>query len=220
MRGAVVFDLDGTLIDSHRDLADAVNATLADLGRAPHPVEAVKQMIGHGVVHLLTRALGESDREQIDRARARFILHYRAGLLRTTVLYEGVPALLERLAARGIRLGLATNKPAEMTAAIVAGLAPLARHIAGVASADETTARKPDPAVLRLALARAAPDAPLDATVYVGDMSVDVEAARALGCRVLGAGWGFAPEQLAAASPDGWAADPQAAGDILTRWLG
>ena len=189
---AVVFDLDGTLIDSHRDIAEAVNDVLVSLELPPHDPESVKTMIGGGVATLLSRALGEERMHLFDRARARFKDAYAARLTETTRLYDGVAEMLEELARGGTTSVVATNKPSFFTKEIAARLR---LQVAAFACSDEVRERKPDPAVVRLALERAGVDA---GSAYVGDMPIDVETARRAALPFLGVAWGFDPRGLIA----------------------
>jgi phosphoglycolate phosphatase len=184
---AAVFDLDGTLIDSHRDIAAAVNEVLVALGRPPRAPAEVKSMIGNGVVDLLVRALG-GDRSLLEEARASFREAYDRRLIETTRTYAGCEAMLAALADRGIGAVVATNKPASFTARILAGLG-LDRSVLASASADEVGERKPSAAVVYLALERAG----LSGIAYVGDMPLDVETARRAHLEPIGVGWGFDP---------------------------
>jgi phosphoglycolate phosphatase len=201
---SVVFDLDGTLIDSHRDIARALNEVLEALGHPAHDPEKVKTMIGGGVDTLLRRALGEDDRALLDSARARFRGSYEAHLFDTTTLYAGVFEAIEALRNEGLTLAVATNKPSFFTRPILERLSLDRAGIRAFASADETKKKKPDPSVVKLALERAGASTAPERALYVGDMPVDVETGRAFGCRVIGVGWGFDPQGLRAAHPDAW----------------
>lgn len=194
---AAVFDLDGTLVDSHRDIAGALNEVLASLGAPTHADEAVKRMIGGGAKRLIQRAL--PDQSMFEAARARFYDAYRRRLLDTTNFYDGISGVLERLKAAGVTTAIATNKPAAFTRPIVAQL-PI--HVDAWASGDEVENKKPDPAVVRLALERAGLVEPnLRRVAYVGDMPVDHETSNRLGVRFIGVAWGFDPTGLAATKP-------------------
>jgi 2-phosphoglycolate phosphatase len=212
---AVVYDLDGTLIDSHRDIANALNHVLASLGRPTHSPDAVRKMIGHGVESLLVSALGERNESHLREARASFKDAYGARLLETTVLFDGIPKALRSIHEHGALQVIATNKPSFFTRTIVEALGLESLGVLAAACADEAGARKPSPRVIELALERAAQIAqrPLPArseTLYVGDMPVDVEAGRAFGCSVLGVAWGFDPDGMRGADPDGWVESPRA----------
>jgi phosphoglycolate phosphatase len=200
---SVVFDFDGTLIDSHLDIAEALNLALADVGAPPREADEVKRMIGHGVFHLLAAALGTREESKIERARKSFAAHYKERLVVHTRLYPGALETIAALRTRGVRVGLATNKPAHFTREIVARLEIDRAGLEAWSAADEVPKRKPDPAVLALALERlGANDLPPASVLYVGDMPVDVETARAFGARSAGALWGFSPDALRAAGPD------------------
>ncbi|MCK6549518.1 HAD hydrolase-like protein [Myxococcota bacterium] len=204
---SVVFDLDGTLVDSLLDIASAVNDVLGALGHAPRPLEEVRTMIGHGAAVLLQRALGASDPALLTAARAEFARAYGARLVDRTRPYPGIPELLTDLAARGFELAIATNKPAAFTGPMVAALGLGLGGVVGVASSDETGTRKPDPSVVHLALDRARPRGGAPAVrriAYVGDMAVDVDTARAVPCAAVGVAWGFDPVGCKDRAPDRW----------------
>jgi phosphoglycolate phosphatase len=186
----VVFDLDGTLVDSRRDLADSVNALLADLGRAPLDQHLIGTLVGDGAKQLVERALaatgaGDPPADALDR----FLAHYDRRLLVHTAPYDGVMEMLETLEARGIRRAVLTNKPQAASERVLEGLALRQWFDADVIGAEGEFARKPDPAGLRALAARAG--VPLEATLLVGDGGQDVETARRAGARVCGARYGF-----------------------------
>jgi 2-phosphoglycolate phosphatase len=194
---AVLFDLDGTLVDSHRDIARAVNDVLAALGLEPHPEATIRGMIGEGATVLLVRALGPDAEALLRPAKERFAPAYLARLTESTTLYPGIATMLEALRGAGIPWGIATNKPAAFTGPLVEALALPRLGLGAWASADEVDARKPDPAVLRLALERLGVRADPARVAYVGDMALDVLTARRLGARALGVAWGYDPGGLA-----------------------
>lgn len=208
----IAFDLDGTLVDSHQDIAEAVNDVLTSLGLKPQPMGRVKAMIGHGVGRLLEQAFeGRATEAHLVEARARFASAYESRLLATTKLYAGIPEALEAMSRAGLRLALATNKPRRFTEPIVRAFDLTKLGIVGWASADEVEQAKPSPEVLRLALDRAGSNGASPAQVaYVGDMPVDVETARLFGARSVGVLWGFDPAGLIAARPDHLVATPAA----------
>lgn len=202
---AVLFDLDGTLVDSLRELAHAANATAERFGQPPAPLELVRTRIGHGARALVEQSLGGVGR--LDEAMDAFYAAYTKVLHRSAP-FPGLVPLLERLGAAGVARGLATNKPAAFTGPLLRA-AGLERHLEGWASGDEAE-RKPSPATLQLALTRAGLAPRPEEVVYVGDMPVDVEAARRFGCRAIAVGWGLDPEGARASGPDAWADDPEA----------
>ncbi len=176
----VIFDLDGTLIDSAADLAHAVNGMLTALGREPLQVGEVRAMIGDGMVKLVERALAARSLVGVDPAAAhRMVLdRYEAEPVRATVPYPGVRAALEHLRAASVRLAVCTNKPAHLAEAILERL-ELAGLFARVVGGDSLPFRKPDPRMLEAVLASFAA-APRDA-LMVGDSEVDAAAAEAAG---------------------------------------
>lgn len=222
MRG-IVFDLDGTLIDSYLDIATSLNEVLDRLGRPRIPIESVKKMIGAGVHVLLQRALKDDRPELLEAARTLFGDAYRARLTEHTRPYPGVLETLRALAAHGLLLAIATNKPSFFTDPIVRALGLDAAGVLAWASADEAGARKPSPKVVELALERAAkiravPAPPASEIAYAGDMPIDLETARAMGCRMIGVGWGFDPAGLRALQPNAFIERPEALIELLSDW--
>lgn len=177
---AVVFDLDGTLIDSAPDLAAAINRMLADLGGEPLSVPEVRRMIGDGVAMLVARALAARQCEHVDPAAASrlFMQHYESDATQCTTAFPGVEEALRSLSAVGIPLALCTNKPARITADILESLG-LDRYFARVVGGDSLPFRKPDPRVL-LAILEGF-DARPEGALLVGDSEVDAATAGAAG---------------------------------------
>jgi phosphoglycolate phosphatase len=209
----VVFDLDGTLIDSREDIADALNAALADAGLPERSLLEVERMIGGGVSVLVARALGSEHVLHAPRVVAAFREHYARWQTRKTRPYPGVPALLAQLGQAGIQCAVLTNKPEDFARAILdhLGLATWFVEIAGEAPG---TARKPDPGLLRAVLeqARAMPAA----SAYVGDGAIDVATARNAGVRSIAVSWGYGSrEELARAAPDRLVDSVAALADLL-----
>ncbi|MGE0455629.1 MAG: HAD-IA family hydrolase [Vicinamibacteria bacterium] len=195
----VVFDLDGTLVDSSRDLASAVNAALVRLEpRAPAlSHERVRSFIGDGARTLVARSLAAAGLAvPAERALPVFLERYSRCLLDTTVLYPGVVECLERL--RGRRLAVLTNKPGGLSRRILEGLGVSERFFRVVGGDDAP--RKPDPAGL-LSLAREAAASPGE-VLMVGDSANDVRTGRAAGAFTVGVRYGFDPAGLAAEPPD------------------
>ncbi len=186
----IVFDLDGTLVDSRRDLADSVNALLSDLGSAPLSEGLIGTMVGDGARQLVDRALAAAG-VTTDAAAAlvTFLALYDARLLVHTRPYVGTVDLLAGLEARGLKRAVFTNKPQPAAERVLEGL-DLARWFdAGVLGAGGAHPRKPDPAGL-LALARDA-GVGIARTLLVGDASQDVETARRAGAGMCVARYGF-----------------------------
>ncbi len=184
-----VFDLDGTLVDSRKDLADAVNALLAELGRPSLSEAAVGEMVGEGARVLIDRALAASGVEAAlaPAALQRFLALYDARLLNHTAPYDGIPELLQALHGR-TRLAVLTNKPGAASLRILEGL-KLARFFDEVIGGDSALLRKPDPAALLHLMDRFGSTP--EETVLVGDSRIDLETARNAGVRACLVRYGF-----------------------------
>jgi phosphoglycolate phosphatase len=185
----LVFDLDGTLIDSRRDLADAANALIVERGGAPLDVDRVTAMVGEGAAKLVMRALKAAGvpREDLDAALTRFLDLYDERLLAHTRLYDGTHDALAVLAARA-PIALLTNKPQRPTERILDGLG-IASFFSRVVGGDSVHGRKPDPTGLHYLIAHAG--ATPASTVMVGDSAIDLRTARAAGTRVCLVRYGF-----------------------------
>lgn len=207
---ALVFDLDGTLIDSRRDLTTAVNRLRSELALPPLPLEQVVAMVGEGAKVLVRRALAdwkeELSPERLQGVLDRYLSHYRDVCLDTTRPYPGIERMLEEL-GRSYRLALLSNKGEKLSAHILGGLG-LVRHFRHIVGGDSFPTRKPNPAGLVAIADRF--DVPVARLMLVGDSRVDAETARNAGCRFALVEWGFprAPEtdgleaELRATSPE------------------
>ena len=176
---AVVFDLDGTLIDGYAAIEDALSHAMQRLGFSATPAGRVREMVGHGLERLLEQAVGAEHAAEGVRF---FREHYPAVAVEKSELLPGVPEILERLADDGITLTLASNKPVRFSRMILEakGVAAYFRRMVGP---DADHPPKPDPAMLGALMAATGSSA--ETTVCVGDMEVDVEFARAGGCRAI-----------------------------------
>jgi phosphoglycolate phosphatase len=185
----IVFDLDGTLVDSRRDIAESANALLETCGARPLPEETIGRMVGDGAATLVARAFAAAGIERPTDALDRFLAIYDGRLLTHTRPYPQMPEVLETLGAR-TPLAVLTNKPLRATRSILAGLG-LARHFAdeAIVGGDGPFARKPDPAGLRHLVSRAG--ASPSATLLVGDSIVDWRAARNASTDLCLARYGF-----------------------------
>jgi phosphoglycolate phosphatase len=194
---ALVFDLDGTLLDSRRDLATAVNRVRSSYGLEPLALAEVLALVGEGARNLVARALGldpetaeASETARLDEALARFFGHYEEVCLDTTRPYPGIPEALRALAPR-YPMALCTNKPERFTRLLLDRL-DLARHLPHLVAGDTLPTRKPDPAGMRLLAERMGVS--LAEAMLVGDSRVDAATAAAAGCRFALVTWGFAGE--------------------------
>jgi len=196
----LIFDLDGTLIDSKLDLAQAVNATRAHLGMGRLENELVYSYVGNGAPVLIRRALGEQAAEaQVEEALEFFLEFYREHPLDYTKLYPGVKESLDRLSAAGKRLAVLTNKPVRISRVILEGLGVLGQFFQ-VYGGNSFEFKKPHPMGVQALMREAGVGR--DATLMVGDSRVDLETARNAGVRCCGVTYGFQPETLADPAPD------------------
>jgi phosphoglycolate phosphatase len=197
----VLFDLDGTLADSAGDLAGALNRVRADRGLAPVAASALRAHASAGARGLLGAGMGVApDHPEYKPLRDAFLAYYERELANTTALFDGVPALLDALDARGVRWGVVTNKAQRFTTPVVAALG-LAQRAGVVVSGDTTAHPKPHPAPLFHA-AEALGIEP-GACIYVGDDLRDVVAGNSAGMATLVADYGYLGES---GSSQGWPA--------------
>lgn len=184
----VVFDLDGTLIDSRRDLADSANALIVEHGGAPQPVDAIAGMVGEGAALLVRRALAAAGvKLDIERDLRRFLELYDERLLVHTALYDGTREMLDALSVR-TPLAVLTNKPQHHTDRVLRGL-DVDRYFQWIIGGDTPHGRKPDPAGLRHVMSAAGADA--HGTFMVGDSAIDLKTARAAEARLCLVRYGF-----------------------------
>ena len=196
----LLFDLDGTLIDSAPDLCAAVNEMLRERGRPPLPLPQVRRMIGDGVPTLVSRALSESGLDPAEGVTAlpRFLQLYEADAVRLTRPYPGVTETLAALRRRGYRTAVCTNKPQHATITVLEGLDLLALFD-GIAGGDRFAVRKPDPGHLLGLIAAVGGRA--EAAAMIGDNENDAAAARAAGLPLVLMRYGYSrvdPESLGA----------------------
>ena len=201
LRRLIVFDLDGTLIDSRRDLADSANQLVTERRGAPLDLEAVTRMVGEGAARLVQRALEASGLEPDAGGLRRFLEIYDTRLLRTTAPYPGIPDALAAMAPNP--RAVLTNKPRKPAEWILSVLG-LRHHFVEIVGGDGPFARKPDPEGLRHLMAQH--DATPASTVLVGDSPIDVETARRAGARCCVVSYGFGFTAFEGAEPDGAAA--------------
>ena len=194
----LIFDLDGTLIDSKLDLALAVNAMLTHSGRPAASHEEIYSLVGNGAPTLVRRALGERATDaEVDSGLAYFLSYYREHMLDNTVLYPGVAECLAGV--EKYSLAVLTNKPVRFSVAILEGLgiAPYFRYVYGGNSFEK---KKPDPIGVETLL-RDFGASPKEAMI-IGDSEVDVQTARNAGTWACGVTYGLGSERLPASAPD------------------
>jgi phosphoglycolate phosphatase len=195
----LVFDLDGTLIDSKTDLANSVNATRAWMGLGPLPMDQVSSYVGNGAPMLVKRALPDATEPQLRDALRYFLEYYREHMLDETVLYPGVREALDELHAAGKSLAVLTNKPVRFSVTLIEGLG-LDLHFFRVYGGNSFEEKKPHPVGLQALMQERG--IPPEFTVMVGDSSVDILTARNAGALACGVKWGFQPWTLDEVPPD------------------
>lgn len=187
---AILFDLDGTLIDSLADLAEAVNRTLDDHGYPRSKVSQFPEYIGDGMSKLVERALPEEARtpDIIEECTAAYQKHYQKLWKSQTRVYDGIQEAIDYFKARDIRVGCISNKPHLFTVKCCSHFFPM-HTFSVVFGQRETVPRKPDPAAAIEAAGIL--DLPIENCAYVGDSGVDMAFAKAAGMLGVGALWGF-----------------------------
>lgn len=200
MMDLLIFDLDGTLIDSKLDLAHAVNATRSHMGLAPIEHERVYSYVGNGAPVLIRRALEpDAPESQVEEALEFFLEYYRDHYLDYTTLYPGVREALDRLRDAGKQMAVLTNKPVRISKAILDGLG-VGAHFFRVYGGNSFDFKKPHPIGVETLMREAA--ATSERTLMIGDSSVDVRTAINAGIRSCGVTYGFQPETLTDPAPD------------------
>ncbi|MBW2485623.1 MAG: HAD-IA family hydrolase [Deltaproteobacteria bacterium] len=179
---AIIFDLDGTLIDSVADLANSVNYTLAKLELPLHSTEEIRGFVGDGVQKLIKRSLGQSHQENFADGFAIFMEHYGLHCTDNTLLYPGVAETLPRLASQ-YTLGVLTNKSLKFTEKILQYL-EIGAYFTEVLGGDSLPVKKPDPAGIFLMADRWNVD-PAKELIMVGDHATDIEVGQRAGCKTV-----------------------------------
>ena len=213
----LVFDLDGTLIDSRLDLIHSVNAMLLHIGRPELDGDMIASYVGDGAPALVRRALGDTDDEALLRAALEYFLgYYRLHKLDHTAVYAGIPEVLARLAnsSNGVRRQMAvlSNKPANSSRAIVRALG-VGDFFVRVYGGNSFTTKKPDPLGVQTIL-RETGVAAAEALI-IGDSSIDVLTGRNAGLWTCGVTYGFAPHTLEEVPPDVLIESPRELGELL-----
>jgi phosphoglycolate phosphatase len=199
----VVFDLDGTLVDTAPDLISALNFILDREGLPPVPLKSARTMIGAGVRRLLERGLEVDGRnasvEDINRLTDDFIDYYAAHIADASRPFEGLESALDDLQAQGYRFAVCTNKLEWLSRRLLDRLG-LSARFAAICGADTFGISKPDPAILQQTVARAGGQ--LSATIMVGDAGPDIGVARRAGIPVIGVEFGYTEVPIAELKPD------------------
>src|SRR6201999_1795256 len=203
VRPTIVFDLDGTLVDTAPDLISALNVVLDREGLPPVPLDSARNMIGAGARKLIERGLESEGRmmtvKEIDRMTADFIDYYAEHIADASRPFEGLENALDELAAGGCRLAVCTNKLEWLSKRLLdqLGLTP---RFAAICGADTFGVAKPDPAILQQTVARAGGH--LASTVMVGDAGTDVGVARRANVPVVGVDFGYTDVPMADLKPN------------------
>lgn len=196
----VIFDLDGTLVDSKQDLCNSVNATREWMGLPALPDDLVASYVGNGAPVLIRRAMGpHATPEQLEEALSYFLSYYREHMLDFTRDYPGVREALDELNAANIKMAVLTNKPVRFSKDILAGL-DLARYFFQVYGGNSFEEKKPHPIGVDTLLAESGADRAH--AWMVGDSAVDVLTARNARIRCVGVTYGLKPESLDETAPD------------------
>ena len=192
MKKLVIFDLDGTLLDTIADLAESANHALKQLGYPTRDVETIRTFVGNGVNKLLFRALPDEKKteENMMRMRTHFVPYYDAHNADLSAPYPGIVALLEELQAKGLRMAVASNKYQEATVKLVKHYFPMIDFVE-VLGQREGINVKPDPTIVFDILKKAGVSK--EETLYVGDSGVDMQTAINAGVDAIGVTWGFRP---------------------------
>ncbi|HEX6805639.1 MAG TPA: HAD-IA family hydrolase [Terriglobales bacterium] len=211
----LIFDLDGTLIDSRLDLIHSVNAMLRYFKKPELPGEVVASYVGDGAPMLVRRALGDPrDEHFFKRALDYFLSYYREHKLDHTTVYEGIPEALHQIQSNGHqrKMAVLSNKPVNPSRAIVEGLG-LAKFFVRVYGGNSFETKKPDPLGIQTILQETGTLA--REAVMVGDSAIDVLTGRNAGLATCGVTYGFQPETLQQVPPDVLVASPKELGEIF-----
>lgn len=188
----ILFDLDGTLLDTLEDMCDSVNHVMETFGYPAHSIEKVRSFIGNGIRKLIERALPEgTDREICELALAEYRRYYGENCMVKTRPYEGIPELLSALKERGCRIGVVTNKNAEAAEKLCSHYFPETVEV--VMGQRDSLPKKPDPAMVRAAMEQMGVSG--KKAVYIGDSETDIETAANSQMDCIICLWGFREEE-------------------------
>ena len=213
----LIFDLDGTLVDSRLDLSNSINAMLRHFGKPLLPNEVIASYIGDGAPMLVRRSLGDPDDESfVQHALEYFLLYYREHKLDNTFVYPGIKKCLDSIRAgrngSGMKMSVLSNKPVGPSRAIVEALG-LGNYFFQVYGGNSFHTKKPDPAGACALLEESGTEA--GQTVIVGDSDIDVLTARNAGTYSIGVNYGFAPHTFVDAAPDVLVETPEEIGKVF-----
>ena len=199
----IVFDLDGTLVDTAPDLMAATNAVLTAHDRRPVSLSEVREMVGQGARRLIERGFaltgGPIEPARLEPLYKDFIDHYMANIAVHSAPFDGVPALLERCRAEGFAMAICTNKLEVMSVRLIDELG-LSHYFGAIVGPDTIGIAKPDPAPYHEAVKRAGGNSP--SSVMIGDTATDIATAKAAGAPVIAVSFGYTDEHVSAFDPD------------------
>jgi phosphoglycolate phosphatase len=186
----IIFDLDGTLVDSRLDIADALNLTMEGFGYGPFSLEEVVSFIGGGVRDLIRKAMGTQNQELEDKAYDAFLAYYASHLLDKSVLYPSVEDVLGHLS--GKKKAVVTNKPEDLSLRVLEGL-NIRSHFSLVLGGDSLKRKKPFPEPLLKAMMEV--NAKSEKTIMIGDSPIDIEAGKRAGVATCGVSYGYSSRE-------------------------
>ncbi len=199
----IVFDLDGTLVDSAPDLIGALNFVLGREGLPPVPVQSARKLVGAGARALIERGLELEGRtatpERVSQLTDDFIAYYAEHIADETRPFDGVEAALDQLSARNFKFAVCTNKLEWLSRRLLDRL-DLSSRFAAICGADTFGVQKPDPVILKQTIARAGGE--LSSSIMIGDSGPDIGVARRAGIPVIGVDFGYTPVSIAELGPD------------------
>ena len=201
MKKLVIFDLDGTLLNTIADLAASTNHALAAYGYPTHPTEEYRFFVGNGINKLFERALPEGEKTEANvlKIRQRFIPYYDVHCVDLTKPYPGIPELLKTLQQRSVQIAVASNKYQRATGKLIPYFFPDI-HFTAILGQREGVPRKPDPQIVHEIMRMA--NVSTDEVLYVGDSNVDMQTANNARVDSVGVTWGFRPRaELEQGSP-------------------
>lgn len=190
MKKLVIFDLDGTLLNTIYDLGEACNYALRKMGFSQHPIPAYNYMVGNGIRKLMERAQPDADAKTIDELLALFREYYDKNSTVNTKPYKGIPELLDELTKRDVGIAVASNKYQSAVEEIITHFFPDVKFVA-LEGQMEGRPTKPDPSIIFAILEKH--PTPKSQVLYVGDSGVDMETARRACVESIGVSWGFRP---------------------------